>query len=118
MLAGWHAPKCDACDHRTMTDQWQKHRKPMVPGRDTSYIPNVETTTTGRSSRMSLLEHVGSLRVKKSQIEDLIEQEQHRPLPDQSILTRLKREKLKIKEQINRLDMHVSAANSASATLQ
>ena len=53
---------------------------------------------------MSLLEHVGSLRVKKTQIEDMIDQEQHRPLPDQSILTRLKREKLKIKEQISRLD--------------
>jgi hypothetical protein len=56
--------------------------------------------------------------VKKSQIEDLIEQEQHRPLPDQSILTRLKREKLKIKEQINRLDMHMGAPNGASPTLQ
>ncbi|HEX2528924.1 MAG TPA: YdcH family protein [Geminicoccus sp.] len=53
---------------------------------------------------MSVLEHVGSLRLKKLQIEDLIEQEQHRPLPDQAILTRLKREKLKIKEQIVRLN--------------
>ena len=67
---------------------------------------------------MSLLEHVGSLRVKKSQIEDLIEQEQHRPLPDQGILTRLKREKLKIKEQISKLDAHMNTANGTSRSLQ
>ncbi|WP_191058339.1 YdcH family protein [Geminicoccus harenae] len=67
---------------------------------------------------MSLLEHVGSLRVKKSQIEDLIDQEQHRPLPDQSILTRLKREKLKIKEQINKLDAHMSTTSGTARVLQ
>jgi hypothetical protein len=105
-------------EHPAVTEQWQKHRWAMASGRDASYIQGVETTTRGRSSSMSLLEHVGSLRVKKSQIEDLIEQEQHRPLPDQSILTRLKREKLKIKEQINRLDMHMSTSNGVSPTLQ
>ncbi|WP_035484799.1 YdcH family protein [Geminicoccus roseus] len=67
---------------------------------------------------MSLLEHVGSLRVKKSQIEDMIDQEQHRPLPDQTILTRLKREKLKIKEQINKIDVRTSSMNGSSQTLQ
>lgn len=67
---------------------------------------------------MSLLEHVGSLRVKKTQIEDMIDQEQHRPLPDQSILTRLKREKLKIKEQINKIDVRTSSMNGSSQTLQ
>lgn len=51
---------------------------------------------------MSLLEHVDSLRAKKLQLEEMIDLEQHRPLPDQTILTRLKREKLKIKEQISR----------------
>ena len=67
---------------------------------------------------MSLLEHVGSLRVKKTQIEDMIDQEQHRPLPDQSILTRLKREKLKIKEQISKLDGHVHSMSNGSRALQ
>jgi hypothetical protein len=56
--------------------------------------------------------------VKKSQIEDMIDQEQHRPLPDQSILTRLKREKLKIKEQIGKLDTHARMPNGAIPTLQ
>ena len=67
---------------------------------------------------MSVLEHVGSLRIKKLQIEDLIEQEQHRPLPDQAILTRLKREKLKLKEQIMRLDDSPPNMRSAAYTLQ
>ena len=67
---------------------------------------------------MSLLEHVGSLRVKKSQIEDMIDQEQHRPLPDQTTLTRLKREKLKIKEQINRLDADPQPMQVRPPTLQ
>lgn len=67
---------------------------------------------------MSLLEHVGSLRVKKTQIEDLIDQEQHRPLPDQTILTRLKREKLKIKEQIRRLDGDMNTSRLSAQTIQ
>jgi hypothetical protein len=67
---------------------------------------------------MSVLEHVGSLRLKKLQIEDLIEQEQHRPLPDQTILTRLKREKLKIKEQIMKLDGGPPSVGATVHTLQ
>ena len=67
---------------------------------------------------MSLLEHVGSLRVKKNLIEDMIDQEQHRPLPDQTILTRLKREKLKIKEQIDRFDAEASPSRQNGHTLQ
>lgn len=52
---------------------------------------------------MSLHEHVDSLRTKHATLEQMIDEEQHRPLPDQVTLTRLKREKLKIKEEIQRL---------------
>jgi hypothetical protein len=52
---------------------------------------------------MSLHEHVDSLRTKHATLEQMIDEEQHRPLPDQVTLTRLKREKLRIKEEIQRL---------------
>lgn len=52
---------------------------------------------------MSLHEHVDSLRTKHATLEQMIDEEQHRPLPDQVTLTRLKREKLRIKEEILRL---------------
>ncbi len=52
---------------------------------------------------MSMHEHVDSLRTKHAHLEALIDEEMHRPLPDQTTVTRLKREKLKIKEEIERL---------------
>ena len=64
---------------------------------------------------MPLHEHVDSLRTKHARLEQLIDEELHRPLPDQVALSRLKKEKLRIKEEIERLrpvgggDMRVSA---------
>ena len=52
---------------------------------------------------MSMHEHVDGLRTKHARLEQLIDEELHRPLPDQSALTRLKRKKLRIKEEIERL---------------
>ena len=48
-------------------------------------------------------DYVESLRGKHALLEEQIDEELHRPLPDQSILTRLKREKLRIKDEIARL---------------
>ncbi len=52
---------------------------------------------------MSLHEHVDSLRAKHARLEQQIDEEQHRPLPDSIILVKLKREKLRLKEAIERL---------------
>ncbi len=52
---------------------------------------------------MALHEHVDSLRTKHARLEQMIDEELHRPLPDQAALSRLKKEKLRIKEEIERL---------------
>lgn len=52
---------------------------------------------------MPVQEHVESLRSKHARLEELIEEELHRPLPDQGVISRLKKEKLKIKEEIERI---------------
>ena len=52
---------------------------------------------------MSVQEHVDSLRHKHAHLEHLIDEELHRPMPDQSVLARMKKEKLRIKEEIERL---------------
>ena len=52
---------------------------------------------------MSVQEHVGSLRNKHAHLEHLIDEELHRPMPDQGHLVRMKKEKLRIKEEIERL---------------
>jgi len=52
---------------------------------------------------MTMQDYVESLRSKHAHLEQQIDDELHRPLPDQSILTRLKREKLRIKDEIARL---------------
>jgi hypothetical protein len=48
-------------------------------------------------------DYVESLRSKHAVLEQQIDDELHRPLPDQAMLTRLKREKLRIKDEIARL---------------
>ncbi len=52
---------------------------------------------------MSLHEHVDSLRAKHARLEQQIDEEQHRPLPDNAVLAKLKREKLRLKEAIEKL---------------
>jgi hypothetical protein len=52
---------------------------------------------------MPMQEHVESLRSKHARLEELIQEELHRPLPDQGVISRLKKEKLRIKEQIERI---------------
>ncbi|MCB1884535.1 MAG: DUF465 domain-containing protein [Geminicoccaceae bacterium] len=52
---------------------------------------------------MALQEHVESLRAKHVRLERLIDEEMHRPLPDQSRVTEMKREKLRLKEELERL---------------
>jgi hypothetical protein len=67
---------------------------------------------------MSMHDHVESLRSKHAHLEQEIDDELHRPLPDQSVLTRLKREKLRIKDEIARLGRHSSSfVVSANAEL-
>ncbi len=64
---------------------------------------------------MSMQEYVEGLRSKHAHLEEEIDVELHRPMPDQVTLTRLKREKLKIKDEIARLGAtSLSAASPAS----
>jgi hypothetical protein len=62
---------------------------------------------------MTMQDHVQSLRSKHAVLERQIDDEMHRPLPDQTILTRLKREKLRIKDEIARLNS--KALNGATS---
>ena len=68
---------------------------------------------------MSLHEHVDSLRTKHAHLDRLIADEAHRPMPDQATISRLKREKLKLKEEIEHvrpnIGRHAAAPASASA---
>jgi hypothetical protein len=59
---------------------------------------------------MTMQDYVESLRSKHAMLEQQIDDEMHRPLPDQSVLTRLKREKLRIKDEIARLGTASSGA--------
>ena len=52
---------------------------------------------------MAVEDRVDTLKVKHARLEREIEEESHRPLPDFTHLTELKREKLKVKEEIVRL---------------
>jgi hypothetical protein len=47
--------------------------------------------------------HLSALETKHHRLESEIDSELHRPSPDQSRLTSLKREKLRLKEEISKL---------------
>jgi hypothetical protein len=68
---------------------------------------------------MSIHEHVESLRTKHAHLEQMIDEELRRPLPDQGTVSRLKKEKLRIKEAIERLRheeaAHATAVGAASS---
>jgi uncharacterized protein len=49
---------------------------------------------------MSVIEHVDALRAKHSEIDRMIQEEEHRPHPDDGALAELKRQKLRIKDEI------------------
>jgi hypothetical protein len=66
---------------------------------------------------MTMHDYVESLRSKHAHLEQQIDDELHRPLPDQSILTRLKREKLRIKDEIARLGSTRAPAVVASGEI-
>ena len=49
---------------------------------------------------MSLQDRIESLRARHRSLEDAIDQEIHRPLPNEDVLHDLKRQKLRIKDEI------------------
>lgn len=55
---------------------------------------------------MSVDERIQSLKVRHSQLENELEQETHRPHPDDVHITEIKRQKLRLKDQIAALSAH------------
>jgi hypothetical protein len=62
--------------------------------------------TTGEETQMSISAHVQQLRRKHANLSDQVEQAQRHPGADQLKIAALKKEKLKLKEEISRLSRH------------
>jgi hypothetical protein len=58
---------------------------------------------------MSVQSRLESLKARHSELETRIADEDHRPRPDEDLMGRLKREKLHLKEEIERLRAAVPA---------
>lgn len=52
---------------------------------------------------MTVEARMESLRVKHAQLETAIEEASHRPLPDTAHVSELKRQKMKVKEELERI---------------
>ena len=50
--------------------------------------------------------HVSALEAKHAGLEAQIDEENHRPMPDMATLNRLKKEKLRIKEELEGISHH------------
>jgi hypothetical protein len=59
--------------------------------------------TQARRIWMTIEDRVETLRAKHARLDHEIDEEVHRPLPDTVHVTELKREKLRIKEEIQRI---------------
>jgi hypothetical protein len=55
---------------------------------------------------MNLQSHVNSLNAKHAEIEEIIAREEHRPCPDTLRIAQLKKQKLRLKEEMARLVKH------------
>ncbi|MDH3472482.1 MAG: YdcH family protein [Rhodospirillales bacterium] len=53
---------------------------------------------------MTLVEHVDALRAKHAELKHAVDEENQRPHPDDLRIAELKREKLRIKDEIARLE--------------
>jgi hypothetical protein len=53
---------------------------------------------------MSLQDHIGTLRARHCALDDDLAKEDHRPYPNEGVIGRLKREKLRLKDEIVALD--------------
>jgi hypothetical protein len=49
-------------------------------------------------------EHIGSLKAKHARLDRELREEQLRPMPDSVVIASLKREKLKLKDEMARLE--------------
>lgn len=61
---------------------------------------------------MSTRDRIEALQLKHATLEQQLQEELHRPYPNSDTLTRIKREKLKLKDEIHRL---TEAAQEAPA---
>lgn len=55
---------------------------------------------------MSLGDRIEALREKHASLERAIDEENHRPLPNQDAIHDLKRQKLRIKDELHQLERH------------
>ena len=62
---------------------------------------------------MTVAEHVDALRAKHATLKQAVEQENQRPHPDDIHIAELKREKLRIKDEIARLEAELPATAGA-----
>jgi hypothetical protein len=59
---------------------------------------------------MSLIQRIETLRKRHSEVDHLLQDEEHRPLPDVVRVHQFKREKLKIKDEISKLSVFTTTA--------
>jgi hypothetical protein len=61
---------------------------------------------------MKLQSRIESLKTRHASLESRIFEEDHRPLPDTSVLSRMKLEKLRLKDELERLRTVGAAGNA------
>lgn len=69
-------------------------------------LPYVTVVTDQPEVTMATLDRIDALRRQHSHLEQRLDEETHRPHPDDGVLAELKRQKLRIKDEISQLSRH------------
>ena len=77
-----------------------------VPGGDKGRGPWLDDEPQYEESLIMHQAHVSALQAKHAGLEARIVEESQRPMPDMATLARLKKEKLKVKEEMSGLTEH------------
>jgi hypothetical protein len=87
------------------------HRTPFIPaarhlisGSKADPALKSAALTLARRNCMSQQDRIEALKEKHASLERAIDEESHRPLPDQAAIYDLKRQKLRIKDEIVQLE--------------
>ena len=70
------------------------------------FVLNRRACFTSKENTMALEQHIEKLKADHASLEMVILEELHRPLPDTRLIGDLKRQKLRIKDELVRLTEH------------
>ena len=103
-MAAWYTPRSSQRHtYRGIAGVGRGRHRNLVTEGDSGTTTN---PYTAKEEAVDAEARLSALNAKHAELEHAIEEEAHRPLPDTLHLSELKRQKLKVKEELSQLEAH------------